>query len=351
MLFEWSNIFSAGYDAKTHQEWPVYPHGEALDRTQYVTASEVSKCARRVKFDKLAMAAGDYDPELGTKNPSSIDWGFFERGHTIEAWAVELITAGWHVAHEGGYDLLFTGKEQYSFVDGFQSGTPDGVFLSRNGAAPRIGILEIKSIDPRTNKNRLPKPEHVDQVMQNLDLVSRAFDAVPIGGDILYIDASNYKDIRPFHVHWDEAKADELADRAEWIMKTDRPEDLPDEGMYKSGVCKTCPHKGPCGDIIRSMTNENGVELKAVAMYRCCKTGDNKFTSIQKTFPKKSFADVDKRLVISTIFSMIKDVKAVVACSYMVVNCNIKLRGEFKKGNISNCDQRKLNIMLKKLYA
>jgi hypothetical protein len=250
LLFEWSNIIAAGYDAKPHQEWPVYPHGEMLDRTKYVTASEISRCARRVKFDKAAMLQEGYDPELGTKNTSAIDWGFFERGHNIEAWAVEIINAGWSVYD---YDLLFTGEGQYSFVDGYQSGTPDGVFMSRDAGS--VGILEIKSIDPRTNKNRLPKEDHVKQVMQNLDLVSSQFDAVPIGGDILYIDASNYKDVRPFHVHWDEALAVELADRAEWIMEADNPADLPDEGMYKSGVCKQCPHKGPCGDIIREMTN------------------------------------------------------------------------------------------------
>lgn len=255
MLFEWTNIFAAGYDAKPHQEWPTYPDGAALDRTKYVTASEISQCARRVKFNKLAMKLEDYEPELGTKNHSSIDWGFFERGHSVEAWAVEIIRAGFEVAHASGYDLMFTGEDQYSFVDEYQSGTPDGVFLSRNFAEPRVGILEIKSIDPRTNKNRLPKPEHVDQVLQNMDLVAQAFDAVPIGGDILYIDASNYKDVRPFHVPWDEDRADELADRAEWIMKAATPADLPDEGIYKSGVCKTCPHNAPCMAIIRQMTN------------------------------------------------------------------------------------------------
>jgi hypothetical protein len=252
LLFEWKNIIAAGYDAKPHQEWPVYPHGEMLDRTKYVTASEISRCARQVKFNKAAMIAEGYDPELGTKNASDIDWGFFERGHNVEAWAVEIIKRGWN-GDETGFDLLFTGEDQYSFVDGFQSGTPDGVFMSQDG--DRVGILEIKSIDPRTNKNRLPKEDHVKQVMQNLDLVSEIMDATPIGGDILYIDASNYKDVRPFHVPWDEQLAEALAARAQWIMEADTPKDLPDEGMYWAGVCKQCAHTRPCGDIIREMTN------------------------------------------------------------------------------------------------
>jgi len=264
MLFEWDNIIAAGYDAKPHQEWPVYPDGGMLDRTKYVTASEIARCARRTKFDKMAMISGDYDPDLGTKNHSSIDWGFFERGHNIESWAVEIISAGWS-ADITKFDLMYTGANQYSFIDGYQSGTPDGVFVSDDGE--RVGILEIKSIDPRTNKNRLPKPEHVKQVMQNMDLVAANMGAVPIGGDILYIDASNYKDVRPFHVQWDQAEATALEERATWIMEAATPADLPDEGMYQSGVCKICPHRGPCGDIIREMTNgeNHHVNLKSTS--------------------------------------------------------------------------------------
>jgi hypothetical protein len=252
MLFNWKEVFNVGYDAKVHQEWPTYPHGEPLDRTQYVTASEISRCARRVKYDKLAMLEEGYNPDLGTKNPSSIDWGFFERGHCVEAWAVGMI-APFFEQDGGRWNLMFTGEDQYSFVDGYQSGTPDGVFVTRNG--DEVGILEIKSIDPRTNKNRLPKAEHVSQVIQNLDVVSENMDAVPIGGDLIYIDASNYKDVIGFHVPWDEQRAQELAERAEWIMKAASPEDLPDEGIYVGGVCRTCPHKVPCGDLIREMTN------------------------------------------------------------------------------------------------
>jgi hypothetical protein len=255
LLFEWTKIIAAGYDAKQHQEWPVFPHGEALDRTKYVTASEISRCARQVKLNKLAMIAEGYKPELGTKNSSAIDWGFFERGHNIEAWAVELIRNGWD-KDLLDFDLLFTGSDQYSFVDGFQSGTPDGVFMSKDGS--EVGILEIKSIDPRTNKNRLPKPDHVKQVIQNLDLVSTVMDAAPIGGDILYIDASNYKDVRPFHVEWEPDVADELQERAQWIMEAQTPEELPDEGMYWSGVCVKCPHKAACWAIIKEEKNEVG---------------------------------------------------------------------------------------------
>lgn len=250
MLFEWSKIIAAGYDAKEHQEWPVWPHGEQLDRSQYVTASEISRCARQIKFEKESMKQQGYDPHLGTKNPSSIDWGFFERGHNIESWAVDIISAGWGSESEHGFDLVHTGKYQFSFVSGYQSGTPDGVFLKQDGT--QVGILEIKSIDPRTNKNRLPKPEHVKQVIQNMDLVSENMDAIPIGGDILYIDASNYKDVRPFHVRWDHDAAIDLERRAEWIMEAASPADLPDEGMYQSGVCVKCPFKKECGQIIAS---------------------------------------------------------------------------------------------------
>lgn len=249
-MFDWKRIINRGYDAKPHDEWPVWPHGEALDRTKYVTASEVARCARRTKFDKITMKEQGYDHMLGTKNSSHIDWGFFERGHTIESWLVSMIHAGWD---DDEYDLVFTGKEQLSFVDTYQSGTPDGVFISKTN--PECGILEIKSIDPRTNKTRLPKPDHVKQVMQNMDLVATNMDLLPIGGELLYIDASDFKDIRSFTIEWDESVADDLMERSRWIMEADSPADLPDEGMYQAGVCQKCPHKRACGEIIAKETN------------------------------------------------------------------------------------------------
>lgn len=248
----------AGIDKREAQHWPVYGSTKMLDRTKYVTASETGYCARKVKFDKEAMTASGYEPEKGTKHTSDIDWGFFERGHNIEAWAVELM-------HLGGTDtpVIMTGKEQRSFVDGCQSGTPDGVILGEEG----VGVLEIKSIDPRTNITRLPKPQHIDQVIQNIDLVSYNMEQPPAGGVLVYIDASNYKKRYVFHIDFHEDDAERLQDRAEWIMGAQSPADLPAEGLYKDD-CKYCAHTAACSAIIRETRKEDGNDERQAAGQR-----------------------------------------------------------------------------------
>ena len=253
------NAIDRGIDVAPATQWPVYGSPEPLDRTKYITASEIAKCARQIKLDKAAMLAGGYKPEAGTKSMAKDDWGFWERGHNIEAWAVKRITAGWS---DDAPSLLYTGSNQLSFVDGNQSGTPDGVLLG----AEEVGILELKSIDPRTNTGKLPKLEHVAQVMQNMDLVSHAFERTPGGGLLAYIDASNYKVRHVFEVMADVQHMDQLKDRADYITET-AAEDLRPEGTYKRDGCKYCAHTRECSAMERAKNNGEtyDAELKAAS--------------------------------------------------------------------------------------
>lgn len=248
-----------GIDNRDAQQWPIYGQSDGnLDRTKYVTASEIGYCARKIKFDKEAMIAGGYNPEKGTKTASDIDWGFFERGHNIEAWAVGLIHLG-----EPEFPLVMTGKHQKSFIAGVQSGTPDGVILPNEND---VEALEVKSIDPRTNVTRLPKLVHIDQVMQNLDLIGHNMERSPTGGVLIYIDASNYKKRHVFRVEYNEEHAEKLQRRAEWIMEAQSPSDLPAEGVFKDD-CKFCAHTMACSALIRKERNgENyDTDLKKAA--------------------------------------------------------------------------------------
>lgn len=262
MLVDLQKVVARGYDAKEAQKWPIYDGGD-LDRSQYVTASEVGTCARKVKLDKEALKAqkqlGKYDVAFGTKNSSTDDWGFFERGHTMEAWFVDLLAAGWDGAgtQTKDTDLLFTGTGQCSFVNGNQSGTPDGVFFQTIDGVPHVGVLEIKSIDPRVSPRKLPKPEHTPQVIQNLDLVAAQFDAVPIGGELIYINASHYKTMIQFHIPWDEQEAERLELRANGIMEAIGPEYLEPEGIFNGG-CKYCAHTARCNAIIAEQRSKKG---------------------------------------------------------------------------------------------
>ena len=235
-----------GIDYREPVGWPVYNRpDELLDRSAFVTASEIGYCERKIKLDKMKPPAANLDVGY-TKTSSSEDWGFFERGHNVEAWAVNHIRNGWE--HEE-YTPMFMGSEQVSFVEGPQSGTPDAAFIGRND----VIIGEFKSIDPRTNISRLPKLVHVDQVMQNLDLVSSNMNLSPTGGVLLYIDASNYKNRYSFDITWDEAHADRLLQRALRIQNT-APEDLEPEGLFKDD-CKYCSHTARCSAMIREKRN------------------------------------------------------------------------------------------------
>lgn len=256
MLIDLIKTMDRGYDAKQPQMWPVYGTGKQLDRTSVVTASEIGYCARMIKFNKLAMKAGGYNPEFGTKGSSRDEWGFFERGHVTEAWVVEMIHAGW-IDDPAEFNLIHTGADQVSFADGYQGGTPDGIFVNVQGYALGVGILEVKSIDPRTNIRNLPKTVHVAQVMQNLDLVASKFEGVPLGGEIIYVNASDYKKRYQFHVPWDEALAIELEEKAQRIMETADPADLPADGLF-TGDCQYCNHTMQCNAIIAEQRNEKG---------------------------------------------------------------------------------------------
>lgn len=235
-----------GIDKKPAQMWPTVDGG-VLDRTKHVTASEIGDCARKIKINKVKMQEKGYKPELGTNYDSSVDWGFFERGHNVEAWFVDLLHAGFDNNH---YQLMYTGKDQVSFTDQYQSGTPDGIIMSED----ELFILEIKSIDPRTNITRLPKLLHIDQVMQNMDLASDYFGKSPAGGLLIYIDASNYQKINGFQIEADHAHMDRLQARAEYIMET-APEDLKPEGLFKDRGCEYCQHTAECSAMIAAKNN------------------------------------------------------------------------------------------------
>lgn len=256
MLIDLNKIIDREYVLREPKRWPLYNSNASLDRRKFVTASEIGTCARKVKFDKLALEQSDYNPEEGTKNKIQNGWGFFERGHTVEAWAVGMMVPNIRRnAIQTGINLIYAGDEQVSFADGYQSGTPDGVFMIEDGRG--VGILELKSIDPRTNERNLPKREHLDQVMQNLDLVSAAFGIDPIGGELLYVNASDYSRRHQFHVAWDEAHAERLEARAQAIMEAAGPEELEAEGLFKGG-CDYCAHTSACSAIIVKKRNEKG---------------------------------------------------------------------------------------------
>lgn len=245
-----STALDAGYEDANRggKSWPTYD-GAELDRSKFVTASEVTKCARKIKFEKAA------PPVPFT------DWGYAERGHMIEAWAAPLLK---HGLGEVGVELTHYGEHQVSYHAEYQSGTPDGLLWP---LPKQVFVLDAKSIDPRTNYMKLPKDGHVEQVQQNMDLVDRCTpdDVIVVGGILLYIDASNLQKRRQINMAPDFDMQEHLESRATEIMTATDPMDLKPEGMYKSGGCARCAFTERCSDKVKQ-TKEQDALMKAAAI-------------------------------------------------------------------------------------
>jgi hypothetical protein len=247
----------AGMAKKPANVWPVYGTGESLDRTKYVTSSEIGYCERKVRFDKDAMKASGYSPKEGTTQKAR-GWGMMERGHNIEGWFIENLARGL----AGQLRLILAGDHQRSFADKHQSGTPDGVFLLGDR---QFITLEIKSIDPRTNTANLPKETHLPQITQNCDLVAQALDMECLGSLLIYIDASDYEKLTIFEIPFDHVEADRLIARAERILSAASAADLEPEGVHKDH-CKYCDHTAQCNALIRKpVSGETINDLKLAA--------------------------------------------------------------------------------------
>jgi hypothetical protein len=220
------------------QRWPTYD-GQMLDRRDYVSSSEVGKCARQIWFGKNL-------PPIEGK----FRWGFAQRGHGHEAWVVEQLRA-----LDSEFDFLHIGDEQVSFYDGNQSGTPDGVF----GVDNEWWLFEHKSIDPRSKVALLPKPEHIKQVVQNMDIVEACLDIDFAGGLLVYSNASDYSLTYEFWIDRHSPQVGEmmttLEERAAMIINATRAEDVEPEGLFTGG-CKLCAFGSQCSASVAASKQE-----------------------------------------------------------------------------------------------
>jgi hypothetical protein len=211
--------------------WPAYD-GTMLDRSKFITSSEIGGCAREARYKK------DFPPQGGLS-----EWGYAERGHAQEAWIVQKLNS----LSDAEYTFEYLGEAQRSFYEGVQSGTPDGVAYDCDG---NFG-MEFKSIDPRFRIANLPKPPHVSQVLQNVDLLQRCTGLAFEGAMLSYTDASDFSKVTEFWVDTTDSSAMEetikLRVRAEWIMSAASPADLPPEGVHKD-LCKYCAFTAKCSD-------------------------------------------------------------------------------------------------------
>jgi len=203
--------------------------GFGIDRSKYLNASTADSCIRKQWFER-------------NLPPVEQDWGFARRGKQGELYLVDCLLAS-------GAELAYCGDDQVSLASDEHriSATPDGYMKTKDGW---LG-MEFKTVDPRTNRNYLPKADHVTQLQIGMELAHLQGDEFPqpVSGKIVYMDASNYNDIIEFDVKRDRDILDRLAPRAKKMLNAKSADRLDREGK-RDGQCKKyggCPFAEQCG--------------------------------------------------------------------------------------------------------
>jgi len=237
--------------------------GFTRDRGRTVGASEIGRCARNVAADKLALPVDNPD--------ASHDNGFSMRGNVMEdAWIAPVLRR--FVEIHGGKLLYSTQGEQMELTaKGVPlSATPDGLAIGVNRdilapwGVPDIGpsqrvVFEMKSLDSRYGRHKLPKKPHVPQTLQQLGMIRRALpEHQPDWGAVVYCDASDYLRWDVFPVAYDEMKFRGLATRANRIMTAKDWNQFPPEGKIAGGSeCADCPRARLCLGYLPWMPGED----------------------------------------------------------------------------------------------
>ncbi len=219
----------------------------SVDRSKYLNASEALSCIRKQWFAK-------HEPSTAAE-----DWGFARRGTHGEKYVVEMLRAS-------GLELAYAGEDQESVADDELriSATPDGVLWNASGAHI---ALEIKTIDPRTNRSNLPRAGHVAQIQLGMELVRKVRGLDIESGLIVYMDASNFNQLDVYPVARNPEILTSMSVRAGQVLRTRNVDRLDREGR-STGECKTCPYAERCGiDLadVKAFTRSNrGSQLDAI---------------------------------------------------------------------------------------
>jgi hypothetical protein len=168
-----------------------------------------------------------------------------------------------------GKHLLFAGKKQQTFINGFLSATPDGMLVNLAENMQRaIGVtatdcvmVECKTIDPRTNLIEA-KDENVYQTHVQMGLVRELTPYKPTHSVISYTDASWWHEVKEFVVAFDPAVYANAKARALQVMTGDAADELKPEGWIAGGhECRYCPFTKACGIERRNLPFGDEAEI------------------------------------------------------------------------------------------
>lgn len=257
----------------------------SVDRSKYLNASEALSCVRKQWFAK-------HEPSTTPE-----DWGFARRGTHGEKYVVEALRAA-------GLNLLFAGDDQVSWTDDELriSATPDGVLYNASGAHI---ALEIKTIDPRTNRANLPRGQHIAQIQIGMELLCKARGIEIESGLIVYMDASNYNQLNAYRIERDPGILDAMRIRAAQVLRTRNVDRLDREGRA-TGACKTCVYADRCGvDMtdLKAFTRSNrGSQLYTiVTRYVEIKTQQDALSDEKDQLAEEIKEELRKRNTSSTV--------------------------------------------------
>ena len=205
-----------------------------FDRSKYLNASEAGTCIRKQWFAK-------HTP----KQAEEQNWGYARRGSHGEAYIIDNLRRANVPLFVGDADEALSIQDDELKI----SATPDDIICYDTEWTG----LEIKTIDPRTNRANLPKAEHVAQLQIGMALadkhIQRDKGIAFSKGLLVYMDASNYDDIIQFDVPADPYILDRMAKRASKVLRTRNVASLDREGKRNGGKeCQSmCPFKKVCG--------------------------------------------------------------------------------------------------------
>ena len=202
------------------------------DRSKYVGGSEIGQCIRKIWYAK-------HQPVPDKTN------GFAARGKWMEGYVVRTLLAA-------GLPLRSAQGEQMELTEGPLMATPDGYLEFNDGCQ----VVEIKSVDPRTNFDNLPKSNHISQLKQSMTLMARSgkADCKKHGGILLYVDASDYSRVVASPVPYEDV-FDAHSKRANRILRARTPARL-DRGGRVGGEGRVCSYRSPCG-VLDAQTSQS----------------------------------------------------------------------------------------------
>lgn len=221
------------------KDWPS-PNGALLDRRNYLTASEASKCIRSLYFEKNSA------PITGNDWSDLTQTGYAERGKAIEAWIAQFLDFYNHMFTAAPGVFRFFGDDQVSFTYKGLSCTPDALYTTKYAA----WNVEIKSFDPRKSPGNIIQDSHITQVKMGQTVLSHNNYNIR-GSILLYVNASNLNEMFQHEVEFDADFEEWALDRRDQLFSAPGAFALPAEGTYMAGGCKYCAFTTACNAVER----------------------------------------------------------------------------------------------------